>query len=37
VQDSAEFFMSTPQLAEWLRANYDPVAGPAGYETWQRR
>ena len=37
VQDSAEFFMSTPQLADWLRANYDPVAGPAGYETWQRR
>lgn len=37
VENSAAFFMSTPTLADWLRAGYDPVAGPAGFETWARR
>jgi hypothetical protein len=37
VQDSAAFFMSTPQLADWLTAAYTRVDGPAGYEIWQRR
>lgn len=37
VTNSAEFFMSTPVLAEWLRAQYEPVAGPAGFDVWVRR
>jgi hypothetical protein len=37
VANSAEFFMSTPRLAEWLRADYDPTPGPAGFEIWTRR
>ena len=37
VSDSAAFFMATPQLGDWLRANYVPVDGPRGFETWQRR
>jgi hypothetical protein len=37
VQDSAAFFMSTPQLADWLTAAYVRVEGPAGFELWQRR
>ena len=37
VRDSAAFFMETPLLADWLRAGYAPVDGPAGFETWQRR
>lgn len=37
VQNSAEFFMATPPLAEWLKAEYEPVSGPAGFETWVRR
>lgn len=37
VQDSAAFFLSTPVLVEWLRAHYERIAGPEGYDTWQRR
>ncbi|HVL67116.1 MAG TPA: hypothetical protein VM364_07620 [Vicinamibacterales bacterium] len=37
VQNSAEFFLSTPRLARWLHAGYDPADGPDGFETWIRR
>ena len=37
VANSAEFFMGTPILADWLRAHYDPVTGPAGFDVWARR
>jgi hypothetical protein len=37
VTNSAEFFMSTPTLADWLRTHYEPVAGPAGFDIWTRR
>ena len=37
VQNSAEFFMSTPRLADWLHAGYERVEGPAGFDTWIRR
>lgn len=37
VQDSAAFFMSTPALADWLRAGYQPVDGPTGFDVWRRR
>ena len=37
VRDSAVFFMETPPLADWLRAHYVPVEGPAGFDVWQRR
>jgi hypothetical protein len=37
VQDSAAFFMSTPALADWLRAGYERMDGPAGFELWRRR
>jgi hypothetical protein len=37
VTDSAEFFMSTPALASWLRSNYVPATGPAAFDVWVRR
>jgi hypothetical protein len=37
VPNSAEFFMSTPRLAEWLLSGYEPVPGPDGFEVWTRR
>ncbi len=37
VTDSAAFFMSTPALADWLRAGYQRVSGPTGFEVWRRR
>ncbi|MEP6917728.1 MAG: hypothetical protein ABJC89_18915 [Acidobacteriota bacterium] len=37
VDDSAHFFMTTPALADWLRAGYDMVPGPEGYDVWLRR
>ena len=37
VTDSAEFFMSTPALASWLRSNYVPASGPAAFDVWVRR
>jgi hypothetical protein len=37
VRDSAAFFLETPLLADWLRAGYAEVAGPAGFDVWQRR
>ena len=37
VRDSAAFFMETPLLADWLRAGYAQVEGPAGFDVWQRR
>jgi hypothetical protein len=36
VQNSAEFFMNTPRLADWLRARYHKVDGPTGFEIWAR-
>jgi len=37
VSDSAAFFMTTPQLGDWLRARYRPVEGPRGFDIWQRQ
>jgi 4-amino-4-deoxy-L-arabinose transferase-like glycosyltransferase len=37
VDDSAHYFLSTPPLAEWLRANYRSAAGPDGFDVWLRR
>ena len=37
VDDSAHFFMTTPELAAWLRVSYSPVAGPEGFDVWMRR
>ena len=37
VQNSAEFFLGTPTLAEWLQAGYHHTPGPAGYDVWIRR
>ncbi len=37
VDDSAHFFMSSLPLAGWLRASYEPVQGPAGFDLWVRR
>lgn len=37
VQNSAEFFMSTPRLAGFLDPAYVRVEGPAGFEIWERR
>jgi hypothetical protein len=37
VDDSAHYFLSTPPLAEWLRAGYTPVRGPEGFDVWLRR
>jgi hypothetical protein len=37
VDDSATFFMKTPALAGWLRANYVQSAGPDGFDIWLRR
>ena len=37
VQNSAEFFLSTPVLAEWLSGEYERTTGPAGFDTWIRR
>ncbi len=37
VDDSAHFFMSSLPLAGWLRASYEPVQGPAGFDVWMKR
>ena len=37
VDDSAHYFLNTPQLAEWLRANYLQSTGPEGFDVWLRR
>ena len=37
VQDSAQFFMATPPLADWLRSHYELRNGPDGFDTWVRR
>ena len=37
VDDSAHFFMTTPDLAGWLRESYQPVPGPEGFDLWMRR
>jgi len=37
VADSQEFFMSTPELAEWLRRSYVRVEGPEGFDVWIKR
>lgn len=37
VDDSAHFFMGNLPLAGWLRASYEPLDGPAGFDVWVRR
>jgi hypothetical protein len=37
VQDSAQFFMTTPALAGWLESGYVRDAGPPEYDIWRRR
>jgi hypothetical protein len=37
VDDSAHFFLTTPPLADWLRANYQHTDGPEGFDVWRRR
>ncbi len=37
VADSADFFMSTPALADWLQSNYVQAAGPDAFDVWVRR
>lgn len=37
VDDSARFFMANIPLAGWLRASYERVGGPAGFDVWARR
>jgi hypothetical protein len=37
VDDSAHFFMTTPALADWLRASYDRVTATEGFDVWIRR
>jgi 4-amino-4-deoxy-L-arabinose transferase-like glycosyltransferase len=37
VEDSAQFFLSRPPLAEWLAASYRRVDGPAGFDVWVRQ
>jgi hypothetical protein len=37
VDDSAHFFMSTPSLANWLRAEYQPARGPEGFDIWMKK
>ena len=37
VADSAEFFMGTPPLAEWLQRSYERVQGPEGFDVWVKR
>jgi hypothetical protein len=37
VDDSAHFFMATPQLANWLRGGYEPSAGPDGFDIWIKK
>ena len=37
VDDSAHYFLTTPPLAAWLRAGYDPAPGPEGFDVWIRR
>jgi 4-amino-4-deoxy-L-arabinose transferase-like glycosyltransferase len=34
VSDSADFFMNTPALAGWLRANYVRTPGPTAFDLW---
>lgn len=37
VDDSAHFFMTTPPLADWLRASYERVNATAGFDVWVKR
>jgi hypothetical protein len=37
VDNSAHYFLTTPPLGDWLRANYRPAAGPDGFDVWLRR
>ena len=37
VDDSAHFFLTTPALADWLRARYEHVDGPEDFDVWLRR
>lgn len=37
VSDSAEFFMSTPALAGWLRSEYQHDSGPEEFDVWRRK
>jgi hypothetical protein len=37
VDDSAHFFMTNAALSSWLRASYDQVEGPEGYDVWTKR
>jgi hypothetical protein len=37
VADSADFFMGTPALADWLQSNYVQAAGPDAFDVWVRR
>ena len=37
VENSASYFLSSPALGGWLRAHYQPAAGPEGFDVWLRR
>jgi hypothetical protein len=37
VTDSAEFFMNTPILADWLESHYTRADGPEAYDLWLRK
>jgi 4-amino-4-deoxy-L-arabinose transferase-like glycosyltransferase len=37
VLNSAEFFLKTAPLADWLIANYTQAQGPDGFDIWTRR
>jgi hypothetical protein len=37
VDNSAHYFTTHPLLGPWLRANYVPSGGPAGFDVWARR
>lgn len=36
VEDSGPFFLSRPELAGWLRANYHEVPTVEGFQAWER-
>jgi hypothetical protein len=37
VDDSAHYFLTTPELGDWLRAGYRQATGPDGFDVWIRR
>jgi hypothetical protein len=37
VADSADFFMSTPELAGWLLTHYEHSGGPEEFDVWIRK